>query len=86
MIEACEFEEMVWETERIRIVIRSGASNEVQEYPYVRAANEAWTIHRLIRDRIQPCIGENTEVVVIQGDGKQPRGMVRLYTVRNSYA
>ena len=81
-----EFEEAVWKTERIRIVIRATASSEVGDYDYQKAAqgnrNITWFLNTRIRSRV---VGDY-EVAVIGGDGKQPYGGTYIQTVRDSYS
>ncbi len=79
-----EFEEAVWAKERIRIVIRTAANRVVKKYNYERAAPDTWSISRLLEKRIQRCESD-LEVIVIQGNGEQPRGNVVLRTLRASY-
>lgn len=80
-----DFEEAVWTKEGIRIVIRSTENSQVKEYAYTNAADRNWRVTQLIKNRIQPCVGDK-EVVVIWGDGTQPHGSVKLETLRASYS
>ena len=79
-----DFERAVWETERIRIVIRATENSQVEEYTFANAADRNWRITELINNRIKPLIGDR-QVVVIRGDGTQPHGGVKLETLRASY-
>ena len=79
-----EFEDAVWATEGVRVVIRSRSDAEVQDYDYQRGAQDTWRVSQLLENRIQPKIGKR-EVVVLQGDGEQPHGRVILRTLRGSY-
>ena len=79
-----EFEDAVWATEGIRIAIRATANREVENYDYKQAAPHSWRTSELLQGRIRPLVGD-LEVVVIQGNGEQPRGNVILRTLRASY-
>ena len=79
-----DFERAVWEKENIRIVIRATENSQVGEYTYANAADRNWRITQLIENRLKPFIGDG-QVVVIQGDGTQPHGSVKLETLRASY-
>ena len=79
-----EFEDAVWAKERIRIVIRAAANRVVKKYDYKNAAQENRSVTELLQGRIQKRVGD-LEVVVIQGNGEQPRGNVILRTLRDSY-
>lgn len=79
-----EFEEKVWELDAIRILIRASSDTEVEGYARQKAAQENWRITQFIKSRIQPKIGD-LEVIVLQGDGEQPHGSVKLRSIRNSY-
>ncbi len=84
MMNVKEFEDAVWATEGIRIVIRAGANGAFENYKYERAAPDSWSISRLLEKRIQQHASD-LEVIVIQGNGEQPRGNVVLRTLRASY-
>ena len=79
-----EFEQTVWRVEGIRIVIRVPRDTQVEAYQYQKAANQNWTLNRLIADRIQPCVN-SAEVAVIRGDGNHPGGGILLQNLRASY-
>ena len=79
-----EFEQKVWETESVRIVIRANPEFLVEEYEWDNAADKTWRVNEWLEKRIHPKI-HGREVVVLQGDGEQPHGGVILRTLRNSY-
>lgn len=79
-----EFEDAVWATEGIRIVVRSPEAKTVNDYEYKKAAQETWRVGQWLDNRVRPKLG-NREVVVVQGDGEQPHGRVILRTLRGSY-
>jgi hypothetical protein len=79
-----EFEAAVWETEKIRIVIRSRTTSHVVDYDYQNAAQETWRISQWLANRVQPKVGQR-KVVVLGGDGEMPHGRTVLRTLRNSY-
>ena len=78
------FEDAVWELEQIRIVIRTGENDVVEDYDYERAAPLNFTIQQLLDRRITTRIGDK-EVTVINGGGATAVGQTQLRTVRNTY-
>lgn len=79
-----DFEDKVWETEGIRIVIHAKDNTVIGDYEYQKAADSSWRITELGQKRIDKCLEGNT-FSVIQGDGEEPNGRVILRTIRNSY-
>jgi len=79
-----DFEDKVWETEGIRIVIHAKDNTDVEDYDYKKAADASWRITELGQKRIDKHLDGNT-FSVIQGDGEEPNGRVILRTIRNSY-
>lgn len=80
-----EFEEAVWDLERIRIVVRTGSDDETEPYTHRHPERETNSAAAFLRDRIQPCIGER-EAIVIDGTGRSIYGgRTHLRTIRNSY-
>ena len=79
-----DFEDAVWATEGIRIVIRATQSTQVGEYNYKNAAPETWTVTKLLNSRIQDLVGSH-KVVVVRGDGVLPAGQLTLRALRRSY-
>jgi hypothetical protein len=80
-----ELEEKVWDQDRIRIVIRNSSTANVKAYMHRNAAQENWSVSKFIQSRIQNLLGDETEIVVLSGDGKQPHGRTLLKTIRESY-
>lgn len=79
-----ELEDKIWEVEGIRVVIRGAERTAVMVYDYQNAAQETWSITKLIESRIQPC-APGIEVMVIQGNGEEPHGRTLLKNVRGTY-
>ena len=79
-----EFEEAVWEVERIRIVIRAPADEVVDDYNYEHAREGNHTLAILRDARIRPRIGDR-EVIAIDGEGQVVNGAKRLRNLRDSY-
>ena len=79
-----EFENAVWNRDGIRIVIRASANDEVEDYPYKKAAQWNRNITWLLENHIRPFVG-GYEVVVIGGNGEQPFGGNNVQTIRDSY-
>lgn len=84
-MKAIEFEDKVWEIERIRIVLRCPPHTQVGEYDYKNAASENISITEWLRGRVLPKLN-NIDVEVLGGNGEQPHGRSLLRTVRHSYA
>ena len=82
---AREFEDAVWKIEGIRIVVRASGTEEIDDYDFKNAAPWNWTLTKLLNQRIDARVGEDTEVVVIRGDGELPRKNTTLDTIRTSY-
>lgn len=82
---ARDFEDAVWTTEGIRIVVRASQSTQVGEYNYKNAAPETWTVTKLLNGRIQEPVGDH-EIAVVRGDGVLPPGQLTLRALRGSYA
>lgn len=83
-IKASDFEEKVWATEGVRLILRIDPNTLVDDYTYKKAADESWRVTELIEKRIEKCVG-STPIVVIQGDGEEPHGRVILRTLRTGY-
>ena len=81
-----EFEEAVWKTDRIRIVIRASANSEVRDYEFQIAAPSGKNITWLLNTRIRPRVGDLEVTVLRGGDGAQPNGNVILQTLRATYS
>jgi hypothetical protein len=67
------------------VIVRAFSNDTVSDYDYKKGSQERWNITKLIKTRIKPKIGDH-EVIVIQGNGKQPNGRTILKTIRNEYA
>jgi hypothetical protein len=80
-----EFENTVWETEGIRIVIRAPEDQQVNDYDKDNAAPESWTLNEWLEKRVLPCLADGTGVAVISGDGTRQVGQSKIKKVRNSY-
>jgi type I restriction enzyme M protein len=70
----------------VRFVADAGESDRrrVDEYPFVKAANKAWTVAKWRATRFEPFY-EGFSVVVLNGDGAAVHGKTLLATVRDSY-
>jgi hypothetical protein len=80
-----EFEDKVWEIDRIRIVVRAPTTADVSDYTKTNAANEGISIAKYLETRIEPCIGR-FEVTVLSGDGEFLNKKSHVGTVRQSYS
>jgi len=79
-----DFEEKVWEIDRIRIVVRAPAKDQVDDYNWQNSAAETQRVTEWLETRIVPKIGAR-EVIVIGGDGEEPHGRTLLRTLRDGY-
>lgn len=88
-----QFEEAVWERERIRIVVRADSRSLVRKYDYIRAARnrrrgrsrEFITPISTVLLRVHRYLPTGTEVVVLNGKGRRVSSNVSLEVVRASY-
>ena len=52
-----EFEKAVWKLDRVRIMIRATAQEQVKNYDYVYAAVGATSLTTFIANRVTPKVG-----------------------------
>lgn len=79
-----EFEDKVWEIDRIRLVLRAPENQAVDAYDWQKAADQGLSIKEYIEIRITPKI-RGIEAVIIDGDGEEPNRRTLLRTARESY-
>ena len=79
-----EFEDAVWATEAIRIVVRASSGTEVGDYDYAYAAAQNLRLSELMRIRIHPLLNDEG-VVAIRGNGTRANGHLSLRRLRDSY-
>ncbi len=79
-----DFEDMVWATDSIRVVIRAGRNSPVGDFNWNNAAQETQSLTDYIRIRIQSRIGQ-LEFSVIDGRGNEPHGRMLLRNLRRLY-
>lgn len=79
-----QFENRVWELERIRVVVRADRRAEVGKYGFGYKARRAMTVARFVEDRIMGSVG-NFGVAVVDGSGRVPGEDTPVGTVRDSY-
>ncbi len=82
---ARDFENSVWNVDKIRLVVCCSNNVELVDYGYANAANKNSTLSEWLENRIYPNI-DGHQVIVIGGNGKQPHGNSLVQTVRDSYA
>ena len=80
-----EFENAVWETEGIRIVIRAHWDEQVGDWPYEKAAKGNFSVAKWFRTRVERRLGDR-KASVIDGYGHEPHWGQQLSRVRRSYA
>ena len=80
-----EFEEAVWNVEKIRVVVRAHEDTRLTNaYNFERSANKEWTLHKWLRTRLDLVMREFAVYVVV-GRGLIPRSNSLLQTIRDSY-
>lgn len=79
-----EFENKVWQMDRVRVIVRAPAGKQVKDYKHKNAAQGNWRITEYIDKRLKPLI-DDLEVMILEGDGEQPHGGSLLDSVRQSY-
>ena len=81
-----QFEDKVFDVDKVRIVLRTSKyKTTFEDYPYVRKAGDKTSINDWLDTRIKSLIGD-CEVVVIDGSGQYPHGNTNMETVRKSYS
>lgn len=79
-----KLEKKVWAQDGIRIVIRAASDDKVKSYTQKNAAQASWRITQFLEKRITPLL-EGQEVIVLQGNGKEPHGGTLLRVIRATY-
>jgi hypothetical protein len=79
-----EFEQKVWQVERIRIVLRAHPDTEVKDYDYKNAAIGSWSLKAFLESRIASKVGD-IPIAVILGDGQEAKGQSILRNIREKY-
>lgn len=80
-----EFEQAIWQLERVRVLVRDGSNTTVDDYPYQNAANRGWSLTTWLNNRVHPQLN-GQEVIVVGGNGEVPNGKTLLVNVRDSYS
>lgn len=80
-----DIEDAVFELEQVRIVIRAGSREDLEDFNFQRKAAGNSSITEWLETRILPIVNGN-EVVVINGRGEIPHGRTRMQNLRDSYA
>jgi hypothetical protein len=80
----CEFEQKVWEIDRLRVIIRAGHSEVIEDFDWVNAAEQNHTLVAYANLRIIPKVGER-QYLFINGRGSEPNGEVLVRDLRASY-
>lgn len=86
-----EFEEVIWNRERIRIVFRKPSDSPlpITEYLFgVRASDDDTLsdyVHQKLLHHRMANLFELEDIVVVDGTGSTPHGNTKLSTVRRSY-
>ncbi|MCL2194621.1 MAG: hypothetical protein FWB76_01575 [Oscillospiraceae bacterium] len=83
-ITVTEFEEKVFKTEGVRIVIRATENEKVSDYPYKQKEAERNSVAEWFTRRLKPKLGE-LQVEVVNGKGDCVPWQTHMGTVRASY-
>lgn len=83
-MKATEIENMVFELEEVRIVIRATWNQELGDFKYDRKAANTTSVSEWLDQRIRPLLNGH-DVVVINGSGELPHGRTRMDRLRQSY-
>lgn len=79
-----ELEQIIYELEEVRVVIRAPTNAEIGVYPYSRKAAGNASITEWLQQRVAPA-SLGYEVAVIDGGGAIPHGRTKMETLRASY-
>jgi hypothetical protein len=79
-----EFEQAVWRVDRLRLLVRAPKEATVQDYDWIKAADQGMTLTEYRKTRIEPRIGDY-EFSVVNGSGEIPKGNTKIGTLRDSY-
>jgi hypothetical protein len=79
-----EFEEAVWKIDHIRVVIRAPQDEAIQNFDWVRAADQGLRLSEYSKTRIEPRL-HGFKFEIIDGSGKFPNGNTRVGNLRQSY-
>lgn len=80
----CEFEQAVWKTDHLRLVVRAEPGEVVNNFDWKIAADQNTRLTNYLETRIAPRVGK-LPYIVVDGYGKIPNGLTKLATLRQSY-
>jgi hypothetical protein len=79
-----EFEEAVWRIDHIRVVVRAPHDETVQNFDYMRAAEQSLRLSEYANTRIEPRLN-GFKFEIIDGSGCFPNRNTRVGNLRQSY-
>ncbi len=79
-----DFEDAVWATDSIRVVIRAARNTKVRDFNWTNVAPETQSLTDYMRTRIQSRVGQ-LKFTVIDSHGSEPHGRMLLRNLRRSY-
>lgn len=79
-----EFENAVWELEKVRIFIRAPSHEEVEGYNYKRKTSKNTPVTGWIHKRLHPCL-RNYQVSIVDGNFEVPHGKTQMRNLRDTY-
>lgn len=79
-----QFEDAVWETDGLRVVIRAPGAAQVQDFDWQNAADQNMSVTEYFRVRLNTRIAPY-DAAIISGNGGVAHGRTRIRNVRGSY-
>jgi hypothetical protein len=79
-----EFEQKVWEVDRLRVIVRAPNNATVQDFTQRNAAGQGQRLTEYLEVRIYPRVAPY-EVTIVRGDGSLPHRGTSVGNVRQSY-
>ncbi|MEW9045607.1 hypothetical protein [Stutzerimonas stutzeri] len=79
------FEDLVFEVEQVRIVVRGNPRDLVQDYGYERKAAGNTSVTGWLETRVYPALEGKYSVAVVDGSGAIPHGRTHMSKLRGSY-
>jgi hypothetical protein len=84
-MQVTEFEEALWKIDHIRVVIRAPDDKTVQDFNWVKAADQGLRLSEYASTRIEPRLNGFT-YEIIDGCGDFPNRNKRLGSLRQTYS
>lgn len=79
-----ELEQVIFDVDEIRVVVRASLSTDLDDYNYVRKAAGTVSLTDWLDQRIKPLL-RGHDVAVVNGNGVSPHGRTQIEKIRSSY-